>query len=548
MKTRALAPGLFVFALLASAGCTKLLGIDKDYVETKSGSSSSSSSGAGGNATTTSAQGGGGGHVMLPCTVPTECPGAENECAHRVCEGGFCGVSYAPSGTVLKVQNSGDCQKIVCDGKGLPKQAEDAADVPLDSNPCTNDLCSAGVPGHSPAQAGVGCGDGLSCDGAGNCAGCTSPGDCPGEDTECQKRSCTSGVCGFIYTLPGTAVTAQTAGDCKANVCNGSGQVSMIAESGDPENDDNECTIDGCSNGSPTHSNAAAGAPCTSGGDVCNGAGACVECLVADTCPGQNDECQSRTCDGGKCGMSYQPSGKPVSLQPAGDCKTSVCNGSGGLTTVADNSDVHDDGNPCTSDSCNNGAPTYKPVAQGTSCGPNKQCDSGGNCVGCISAGDCPGQDNDCQSRTCTGGVCGMNYVPSGTPVGPQAAGDCKLNVCNGAGAIVGSVDNADKPVDGLPCTSDVCSNGTPSNPPAPAGTTCGTSGVCNGAGSCGVCVPGDFKFCCAGNSAACCYERRSEPPESESMSSSDEAPDLPPCCCEGTSDCDASGHWSTCY
>ncbi|MFT3768282.1 MAG: hypothetical protein QM820_22765 [Minicystis sp.] len=273
-----------------------------------------------------------------------------------------------------------------------------------------------------------------------------------------------------------------------------------------------------------------------------------MQCLTADTCPGQDDECKKRACNNGTCAASFTAMGTAISVQSAGDCKKAVCDGNGGVTAVADDSDVQDDGNSCTGDSCSGGVPQHPPVAQGTSCGPNKTCNASGSCVGCVTASDCPGQDNACQTRACNGGVCSINYVPSGTPVGAQAAGDCKKNACNGSGAIVQMVDDTDVPVDGVACTSDVCSNGSPSNPAAPAGTSCGT-GVCNGAGSCGVCTPGDIKFCCVTKSSACCYANPAAKPPDASYP--DENPDENPdiiCCCDGTSDCDASGQWTGCY
>lgn len=538
----------FFLVALPSLGCTKILGIDKDYVETTS--KGVTTTGQGGSTSTGSTTGGSGGELpQIPCNTPTDCPGAENECAHRTCEGGLCGVDLTPQGTALSAQNTGDCKKIVCDGRGVPEQQDDDGDVPDDSNPCTNDLCTAGIPGHAPAAFGLTCGTNLSCDGSGNCAGCTSPGDCPGQDTDCQNRACTSGICGFVYSPAGTPVTAQTAGDCKLNVCNGMGQVSVIAASSDPADDGNVCTIDGCSNGSPTHSNTAAGAPCGSGSNnqVCDGGGSCVECLVPASCPGQDDECRTRTCNAGQCGATFAPQGTMVVLQSSGDCRKNVCDGAGAVTSVPDNNDAPDDGNLCTNDSCQNGAPKFDPVAQGTTCGSMKTCNGSGQCVGCIKAVDCPGQDNSCQSRTCTNGVCGMTYVPNGTQVGSQTAGDCKANVCNGSGSTVTVADKFDLPVDGNPCTSDVCSSGVPSNPPAAAGTAC-TGGVCNGAGACGVCVPGDFQLCCAGNSTGCCFEQpKGDEPSPDGASSTNEVPDIP-CCCEGTKDCQANGQWSGCY
>lgn len=547
MRTHAWMVGALAGALLASVGCTKLLGIDKDYVETKDTAGTSSGTG-GSSSSSTSGTGGAGGMPMIPCSDATDCPGKENECVHRACKAGLCAPDFTPSGTAVSQQNVGDCKKIVCDGHGGLAEENDDADQPDDSNPCTKDLCAGGVADHLPAAVGTSCGGTLTCDGNGKCTGCSSPADCPGSDTECQKRSCTNNVCDFVYTPAGSAVSQQTPGDCKKDVCNGQGQVSTILDANDVQDDGNPCTSDSCSNGSPAHNDTAAGAPCGPNGDkVCDGSGACVECLMASSCPGQDDECQSRTCTNGTCGKSFQPSGTMVSVQASGDCKKSVCDGSGGITAAPDDADVQDDGNPCTTDSCSGGSPVHDPVAAGTTCGPSKMCNGSGACVGCITASDCPGTDNACQSRKCTSGVCGMSYVASGTAVGAQTTGDCKKNACDGAGKIVAMVDNADLPVDGNACTKDVCSNGTPSNPPSAAGTACGTSGVCNGAGTCGVCVPGDIKFCCGVKTPACCELNPELMSKSTDVSDADEVPDLA-CCCGGTQDCTSDGAWGACY
>jgi hypothetical protein len=54
------------------------------------------------------------------------------------------------------------------------------------------------------------------------------------------------------------------------------------------------------------------------------------------------------------------------------------------------------------------------------------------------------------------------------------------------------NVDDADVPVDGTTCTDDVCTNGTPSNPPVALGTVCTDPAnggqVCDAAGKCVQC------------------------------------------------------------
>jgi hypothetical protein len=109
--------------------------------------------------------------------------------------------------------------------------------------------------------------------------------------------------------------------------------------------------------------------------------------------------------------------------------------------------------------------------------------------VECFLPVDCPGEDEDCVVRTCEEGACGVADLPLGTPTKNQAAGDCQRAVCDGQGHEVLVVDEADLPVDGDPCTDDVCTASVASNPPSGPGKPCDAGGVCNGFGACVECV-----------------------------------------------------------
>ena len=241
-----------------------------------------------------------------------------------------------------------------------------------------------------------------------------------------------------------------------------------------------------------------------------------------------------------------------MSTQTPGDCKQNVCDGMGGVTAVADDTDLPTDGTVCDTASCSNGTPLLTPVASGTSCGTMKSCNGTGSCTGCTGPTDCPGTDTDCQKRTCSmSGICGFAYTASGTATSTQTAGDCKKNVCNGSGGVSTIVDDTDLPANTNACLSAVCSNGVPSTPPKAAGTACTSGGtVCNGAGVCGVCVPGTSRYCCGLKSPACCESQEAHvglcDPDTE-----DCGPELIPigsCCCDTDQDCAASGQWGACY
>jgi hypothetical protein len=258
-----------------------------------------------------------------------------------------------------------------------------------------------------------------------------------------------------------------------------------ILDSDKPADDGNACTDEICASGLPSHPPEPARTPCTqSQGVMCNGSAsmpACVVCVAATDCPGTDTICHKRVCGNqNTCGFSNASAGTAAEPDATGNCQKAVCDDLGGVTSVADNSDVPaDDGNACTDDVCSNGAPAHPAKPQGTTCAQNGGtfC-SGTTCVQCVVAGDCPGSDTACRTRTCdsAGHTCGHTDQPQGTAAGSDAAGNCKKQVCDGAGAIVPANDDTDLPVDGNPCTKDVCSNGTASNPNLPAGTICSTS------------------------------------------------------------------------
>jgi hypothetical protein len=556
MSWRTGALGALIFSALASGACAQILGFDKGYTET-GGSSASSGSGKGGSgpassggmAATTGATGGmGGGGVPVSCKTDSDCTGLDTDCAKYSCKSDLCIAADAASGTPTTAQTTGNCQKIVCDGHGNITLQVDDANVPNDSNPCTKDVCTDGVPSNPAEPVGLKCGSALACDGQGHCAGCTSPGDCPGTDNECQSRSCTSSLCGFIYAAAGTALMSQTPGDCKKSVCNGMGAVSVIFDATDAPTSTNPCVVTGCSMGSPTQSNTAKGAACTAGTGttVCDGDGTCVQCLQPASCPGTDTECQTRACTAGTCGFSDQMSGTVVSTQTPGDCQENVCDGKGNVVSQADDTDMPTNGSVCDVASCVAGTPVLTPVTAGTSCGTMKSCNGTGSCVGCTAAADCPGTNTDCQTVTCSpGGVCGFAYTASGTATSSQTAGDCKQNVCNGSGGVSIVADNTDVPTAGT-CLTGVCSAGVPSTPPAAAGTTC-SGGVCNGAGVCGVCVPGAERECCGLMSQACCEQEESYVGCPPGQICPPMLPGGPLCCCSTLQSCTASGEWGVC-
>jgi hypothetical protein len=195
-------------------------------------------------------------------------------------------------------------------------------------------------------------------------------------------------------------------------------------------------------------------------------------CTTASDCPAP-PACMDATCTGGVCGTFPSEPGAISSQQTKGDCQQLFCDGDGGAMAQADDSDLPDDNNPCTSDSCAQGVPTFTPIpgicGGGSVCG-DPSGPSAGMCVpamcgdGIKDSGetdvDCGGAicpkctfgkvcvaDGDCATGFCVSGLCG-SFAITQTLVNPLGIALDATNVywaASGNQSGQGSVGSASK-------------------------------------------------------------------------------------------------------
>jgi hypothetical protein len=180
-------------------------------------------------------------------------------------------------------------------------------------------------------------------------------------------------------------------------------------------------------------------------------AGASGECQQASECPGSDTECSTRTCVNQICGVDHTPAGFVVAAQTAGDCLEQICDGQGQVMGQADNADVENDNNDCTTDSCASGSPTHTPKSPGASCtgsGGAKVCNAAQVCVQCIAP-------TDCTSGVCTTGfTCAQASCTDLTKNGAESDIDCGGATCPKCQA----GQSCNGPTD---CTTNTCTGGT---------------------------------------------------------------------------------------
>lgn len=111
-----------------------------------------------------------------------------------------------------------------------------------------------------------------------------------------------------------------------------------------------------------------------------------------------------------------------------------------------------------------------------------------GGSMFCDVPADC-GPSSECATHTCEAGQCVTTFTDARTPVAAQVSGDCKVDICDGAGNVVVEITEKDLPAD-EECRTFSCSEQgdvIPTN--LGAGELCGMGLSCDGNGSCSGCT-----------------------------------------------------------
>ena len=296
----------------------------------------------------------------------------------------------------------------------LPPEFGCQSGVPLvvdDGNECTVDGCepATGAVTHAPLSAGVACNDGNACttdacDGAGSCAGTPLVGTACNDDNACT----TEDACDGAGACAGTPLSVDDGDSCTADVC--------------------------FSNGVITHTRLPAGTPCDNAcisGSTCNSSGLCTGGIQLFN---DGNQCTADACDPATGITTHTPLAAGATCNDLKVCTTGdACDGAGSCagTPVA-----VDDGNMCTTDTCNTstGVITHAPVAAGT------PCDDGNACT---------------LDTVCSSGACG-----GGTQVGINDGNECTVDACDPA---TGAITHA-------PLSAGRCSSSNPDAPSIGAG------------------------------------------------------------------------------
>lgn len=225
--------------------------------------------------------------VLQPADDPPE--PASGDCVAWTCVGGAPMQTNVPAGTSIGLGETGDCLENACDGKGNVV-TRPADDPPTAQGVCAIATCEDGTAKLTPQNAGMSCSTHhKTCDATGACSvaspdgpNCGSIFDCATPANPCDQVDCDDGTCIVSHRAAGSVV-ADAQGNCLQTVCDGAGNASQVPDDTDSASDGNDCTIDGCSMGAPTHAPRPTGHPCRqSGGHYCTPQTTCVPCPVPD--------------------------------------------------------------------------------------------------------------------------------------------------------------------------------------------------------------------------------------------------------------------------
>jgi hypothetical protein len=351
-----------------------------------------------------------------------------NICNNDSCVSGVCA---APT------PKAGNCpDATVCNGAEVCGNGTCNPGTPLncnDNNPCTVDSCDP-VLGckHVAVEAGTSCdNDANKCNGTAKCDGTEckplAAVDCD-DGNICTTDSCTAatGVCVHTNnTLDCSDNNLCTLVDkCSGGTCMGSGEPNC--------NDNEACTTDSCDRTKGClHAAVAENTPCDDGNDCSTGdkciAGKCSFVMGKDC--NDNNPCTKDSCSANVCGPVPENDTTPCVFDRChinSECQAGKCSQGDAINC--------DDGNPCTTDSCDAASGCKHVNADGGDCSDNDACTTADKCAG----GKCVGTQMTCKpidechlAGTCNAktGTCDDPRAPDDTEC-DQGAGTCQTGKC----------------------------------------------------------------------------------------------------------------------
>lgn len=232
-------------------------------------------------------------------------------------------------------------------------------------------------------------------------------------------------------------------------------------------------------------------------------------CKVAEDCTGPVDtRCGKALCVQGICHLAIN---EQFQSQLCGDCKEMVCDMTGRVVPKEDPTDVFNDFNECTLDTCVNGDVEHVPLPEGEAPSGSGACDGAGRRAECVSDDDCIDPSVVCSPRgscvpsSCRNGVkdtvwgetaidCGGRCDPCRFGIACEVDSDCIDLKCG-----------SDKKCNASEC-DDQTKNGTESAidcgghecPPCSPRMTCHAHSDCDS----GVCIDGQCVASTCGDGA----------------------------------------------
>ena len=283
---------------------------------------------------------------------------------------------------------------------------------------------------------------------------------------------------------------AAVKGGCKKKVCLSSMCTEITDPANTPDTDNNACTSEACTgDGMPYHPAIQAGMKCEGMTGVCDGTGACVECMSNGDCTtGTTPSCNTATKTCGSCADGMK-NGAEAGTDCGGTCKAcngDTCSGTGDCLSGKCVDKV------CCDTACSGTCKACNvPGSVGTcTSAPAEQLDPLCNALVCDGAGACKtaagapcSVDANCASGVCIATTC---RIPTNSSAKCKEDAVCASGLCTNSVCIACGADSQCKSGE---CAAPTCK--------APGGAICLTDPECAG-GSC------QSYFCLLSNSSAC--------------------------------------------